>query len=300
MQLIGSLPGDFAASVLIVMHTSPDTPGTLPLLLGKHALPVAYAQDGDTLEHRRVYLAPPDQHLVLENGCVRVAHGPRENGFRPAVDPLFRSAATTHGSRVVGIVLSGGLDDGTSGLAIIKARGGIAIAQHPDDAEVVSMPLSAIRNVVVDHVVPVADMAPLLLRYAGEPAGGVATMKPESEKPDSAIRGENRLNEGRTKGPPSAFTCPECSGSLWELTPDGALRYECHVGHGYGPEALVEAKMAVLEPVLWTALRTLEENSALLRRMADRAASMSLDLIADGYRRKAVETDARPTRSGTC
>jgi two-component system chemotaxis response regulator CheB len=280
------------------MHTSPDTPGTPPLLLGKHALPVAYARDGQRPEHGRVYIAPPDQHLVLQNGCVRVGHGPRENGFRPAVDPLFRTAADVYGSRVVGIVLSGGLDDGTSGLAVIKARGGVAIAQHPDDAQVTSMPLSAIRNVAVDHVVPVSGMASLLLHYASTagPESGETTGTESHEEPrapDSAIRGEARLDARSGDGPPSVFTCPECGGSLWELTNGGPLRYACHVGHAYGSEALVDAKMAALEPVLWTALRTLEENGALLRRMADRAASMALDLIADGYRSKAAETDRK-------
>ena len=296
-DLIRALPSGLPASIALVIHTSPDTPGTLPTLLGKHGLRVDYAKDGDALEHGRVYIARPDHHLLVQDdGRLRVAHGPRENGFRPAIDPLFRTAAEVYGARVVGIVLSGGLGDGTTGLALVKRHGGIAIAQHPDDALVGSMPLNAIRNVAVDHVVRAAVMATLIVGYANEAGSayegkGSGVGNGHEREPDPAARGTDRLHDKTYDGPPSVFTCPECGGSLWERTNGEPLRYTCHVGHAYGPEALVETKLAGLEPVLWTALRALEENSALLRRLADRASGEKLTTIATSYVRKAEDIE---------
>jgi two-component system chemotaxis response regulator CheB len=154
--LISSLPPDLDAAIFIVWHMSPDIRGVLPQVINRHkTIMASHAIDNEPIVYNRIYVAPPDRHLVIENGFVRVTRGPKENRFRPAVDPLFRSAAYTYGPRVIGIVLSGALDDGTAGLWTIKSRGGIAIVQDPADAEVPSMPENAIKAVDVDYLVPV-------------------------------------------------------------------------------------------------------------------------------------------------
>jgi two-component system chemotaxis response regulator CheB len=226
---------------------------------------------------------------------MKVVHGPRENGFRPGVDPLFRTAAHCYGARVLGIVLSGALDDGTNGLALIKRHGGIAVVQTPEDAAVESMPLSAIRNVEVDHVVPAAAMAALVLRYAAEPPSKEKMAMPDrrSMPPDPAEGRMHGLAEGSMPGPPSGFVCPECSGALWELQDGAILRLACHVGHSYSMQALLNGKAAQLEPVLWTALRALEEQAAVLRRAAERADQQQLTSASNGYRAKADDTEKR-------
>jgi two-component system chemotaxis response regulator CheB len=295
MDLLGELPSSLPATFFVVIHTSPDTPGLLPTLLARRsALAVEYAVDGAPMAFGRVYVAPPDHHLILKNGSMAVTRGPRENGFRPAVDPLFRTAAACHGSRVVGVVLSGGLDDGTSGLAAIKERGGIAVVQHVEEALASGMPSSAIKNVAVDHVVPAAELAPVIARLVADGRTREEPVMPKAKSaPDPAERGTNGLKHDRQPGPPSAFTCPECGGALWEVTNGDLRRFACHVGHSYSPDALATSMAASLEAALWTALRALEENGAFLRRMQDRAADQGLGTIAEGYGAKARDVEAR-------
>lgn len=295
MQLLRSFPASTPASFFVVIHTSPDTPGMLATVLGNRTeLPVAYATDGTRVERGHVYVAPPDHHLLLRDGVMAVTRGPRENGFRPAVDPLFRTAAAAHRGRVIGVILSGGLDDGTRGLAAIKDAGGLAIVQQLDDVVASGMPASAIRNVAVDHVVPSANLAPLLARLIAEPPPVEdRVMSDEDRAPDRAERGLHALERGGYPGPPSAFTCPECGGALWELSNGKLTRFACHVGHSYTPDTLATGMAATLEAALWTALRALEENSAFLRRMEDRAAINGLDRIAEGYGTKAKDVEAR-------
>src|SRR3712207_6517545 len=170
--LVAGLPRDFPASVLVVMHTAPHPLGILPEILERAApLPASNARDWEQIKPGHIYVAPPDYHLLVERtGYIRITQGPRENRFRPAVDPLFRSAALAFGPRVVGVVLTGWLDDGTAGLYAVKQRGGAAVAQHPEDALAPSMPLSAIKHVEVDHILPLNEIAPLLVRLAGAPA----------------------------------------------------------------------------------------------------------------------------------
>jgi two-component system, chemotaxis family, protein-glutamate methylesterase/glutaminase len=295
IQIVRGLPSSLPAAVFVALHTSPETPGMLPRLLGNGStMSAAYAVDGEPIRHGHVFIAPPDHHLILEEGRVRIARGPRENGFRPAVDPLFRTAAEHYGRRVVGIVLSGGLDDGANGLGAVKRRGGVAIVQHLDEAFVRSMPLAAIRQVEVDHVVPAAEMIGIVVRLAEDGSQQErTTMTTTKKKPDRAVRGVKALVDGSLPGPPSGFTCPECGGALWELQDGEQLRFACHVGHAYSPETLLNGKAAMLEPVLWTALRALEENGAFLRRMADRARDQGLVNIAHGYSERAVDIERR-------
>lgn len=294
MELLGGLPAAIPASILVAIHTSPDTPGMLATVLANRTrLTVAYAVDGTRVERGRVYLAPPDHHLLLRNGSMAVTRGPRENGFRPAVDPLFRTAAA-HRERVIGVVLSGGLDDGTRGLAAIKAAGGLAVVQQLDEVFATGMPASAIRNVPVDYVVASSELAPLLTRLIGEaPVVEEPVMTEQDRAPDRAERGLHALAEDRYPGTPSPFTCPECGGALWELTNGNLTRFACHVGHSYTPDTLASGMAATLEAALWTALRALEENSAFLRRMEERATVNGLERIAQGYSAKAKDVEAR-------
>jgi two-component system chemotaxis response regulator CheB len=296
-QLMSDLPEDLPASVFVVVHTSPDSPGILPQILDRAGpLHAVQAEHGEPIRKGRIYVAPPDYHLLVEKDRVLVTRGPKENGFRPAVDPLFRTAARSFGSRVIGIVLTGGLDDGTIGLMHIKSVGGIAIAQDPVEAVFPSMPQSAIDNVDVDFVLPVAQMPALVRRLVTEPASQGATMaKPGNGRPDVAEAGKAVLLEEMASGPPTAYTCPECGGALWERKDGKVLRYQCHVGHSYTADILVAEKNEQLEAVLWSALRALEENADLRRRMARRAENgpPTIRQMGQKYEKQAKEAEDR-------
>jgi two-component system chemotaxis response regulator CheB len=288
--------------VFVVMHTSPSSPGILPRILDRSGpLPCDHANDGDTIRKGRIYVAPPDHHLILKRDRVRITHGPRENAFRPAVDPLFRTAARAFNSRVVGVVLSGGLDDGTEGLLRIKQCGGIAVVQDPTEAIFPGMPANAVRHVDVDHVVPLAQIPAILTQYAKSPIPkGAAVMSQadcpsgDPERRDITEIGNAALTVGNMSDvPPSGFTCPECGGALWELTEGGLMRYRCHVGHGYSGEGLAVEHARKLEAALWTALRALEENSAIRRRMAERSKRQKWEALAGEYERQAKDSEER-------
>ena len=303
IELIRGLPGDLPAAIFVVVHTSPMSPGVLPRILQRAGtLTASHASDGLPVRHGHIYVAPPDHHLLLHDGTIRIARGPKENGFRPAADPLFRTAARTCGARVVGVVLTGGLDDGTEGLALIKKYGGVAVVQDPNEATFASMPASAIANVDVDHVLPVAQISPLLERLASEPVPEESLVmarnngdegRQEAGQPDVAESGDASLLTKDLPGPPSGFTCPECAGALWELGTDKLLKFRCHVGHAYSAEGLVSEQTRALESALWTGLRALEENAALRRRMARRARTGKLAVIAADYERQAQDAEAR-------
>jgi two-component system chemotaxis response regulator CheB len=293
-QIVGELPASLPATVLIAIHTSPAAPSALPSLLDRHAaLPVAFAADGTVIEPGRVWVAPPGHHLLVADRRLIVTRGPRENGFRPAIDPLFRTAARGYGAQVIGIVLSGALDDGTQGLACIKEAGGVAIVQHPDDAACNGMPTSAIRNVAVDHIAAASDIAPLVTRLVEQVSAAEETSMPANDQPDPAVAGAHVLRDGSQSGPPTVFTCPECGGTLWERINGTLMSFTCHVGHTYAPEALESGMAITLESALWTAVRTLEENAAFYRRMHSRAAERGLSEIGASYATKARETTDR-------
>ncbi len=231
---------------------------------------------------------------MVKDGEILLSHGPKENGFRPAVDPLFRTAAPFFGNRVVGVVLSGGLDDGTDGLRIIKQFGGIAIAQDPEEALFPSMPASAIRSVKVDHIARIEEIAELLRKYAKEDVPEDAAMGADSsERPDIAEHGDKASRNPAALGPPSMLTCPDCGGALWEFTAGQQLRYRCHVGHMYTGDGLVEQKDIHLEQALWTAARAMEEAAALQLRMAEMAENGKWAQIAPRNREQAEQFRAR-------
>lgn len=269
LDIAGGLPAGFPAAVGIVLHVGAQ-PSILPeLLSARGPLPALHPADGEPLRPATIYVAPPDHHLAFTGDAVRVGRGPRENHARPAIDPLFRSAAVHWRERAIGVVLSGHLDDGTVGLQAIKQCGGHAVVQDPAEAVEPSMPRSALAWVGVDHCVPVAGIAPLLMELA-------ALQPPAGAGPGDLLRREQAMHEGRhaiehlaAAGEPSPLTCPDCGGGLWELRDRQPLRYRCHTGHAFTVRALASAQADAVEQALWTGIRALDEREMLLRRMAD-------------------------------
>ena len=290
--LVGELPADLPAAVFLVIHISAELPSALPSIIDRAgALPARHAVDGETIEQGRIYVAPPNCHMLLEHGHVRLTAGPRENRHRPALDPLFRSAASVYGSRVLGVVLSGGRDDGTAGLLAIKREGGIAVVQDPGSAICLGMPQSAIEHVAVDHIVEPQAMARLLVDLAGQPAQkahearGTMAEKSTTVEP---VAGEDRE---RQPGEPSTQTCPECHGKLWEGVENHLLEFRCGVGHAYTAEALAAHQAEQLEVALGIALRALEEHQALARRLARRASRSGRLHVAASFTERAVDAE---------
>lgn len=294
--LVSGLPRDFPGSVFVVMHTAPDSPGVLAQILDRWGpLPVRNAENRVRIRPGHVYVAPPDRHLLLEPGLMRVTHGPKENRFRPAVDPLFRSAAQTYGPRAVGVILTGGLDDGVSGLWAIKRLGGLAVVQDPEEAFIPSMPLSAIRQVEVDYTLPLAEIAPLLARLASKSVaeqGGY-------EVPDELNIEVGIAKEDRTRdtdifklGEPSVFTCPECHGTLLQLKENGRTRFRCHTGHAFSADSLLAEVTESVEASLWTSIRAIDESAMLMRHMAEHLRQADAG-TAEQFRRRAEEAERR-------
>ncbi|HWS55337.1 MAG TPA: chemotaxis protein CheB [Pyrinomonadaceae bacterium] len=303
-KLLGALPPDFPATVFVVQHLSPDVPSLLAQILERAtSLPVQTARDGERFRRGRVYVAPPDRHLMLGDGdLMRVTRGPKENRFRPAVDPLFRSAARAYGPRVVGVVLTGGLDDGTTGLLALKQRGGTAVVQDPADALVPSMPLSAVTHVKVDYCLPLAGIGPLLVRLATEAAEDGS--RPVSDELDIEVNialEDKALEAGVTElGEPSSYACPDCHGVLLRLKTEGLIRFRCHTGHAYTADSLLAGVSEGVEDSLWNTIRALEEGEMLLRHLAGHmtegpqngAAEAMLTQAADLRRRAALVRQA--------
>jgi two-component system, chemotaxis family, protein-glutamate methylesterase/glutaminase len=295
--LLGGIPADFRGSVFIVMHTSADSPALLADILD-HATPlvVRYASDGERIEPGRVYVAPPDHHLLIEPGRVKTSRGPKENRFRPAVDPLFRSAAQVYGPRAVGVILTGGLDDGTSGLWTIKQLGGTAVVQEPREAIAPSMPQSALQNVHVDLRLPVAQIGPELARLAtmhADDVEGVAPMK-SLEVEVSIAKADHALDSGvMSLGDPSAFACPECHGVLLEIAEANRMRYRCHTGHSYTFDALLADIDENVEDSLWNTIRALEERVMLMRHMAKHVRDADAGATSAEFNARAEATQRR-------
>lgn len=266
-ELVSGLPRDLPAAVFIVIHVAPFGTSAMPAILSRSGpLPAVHPQDDELITPGKVYVAPPDHHLIIEPDRVRISRGPTENGYRPAVDVLFRSAAQVYGPRTVGVVLTGNLDDGTAGLALIKKYGGTAVVQDPEEADYPGMPRSAIASVDVDHVLPIAGIAPLLADLAHQE---VKEPEPPPEEEDTMeIKRELERGEDREgKGDPSGLTCPECGGTLFEREKAEVVHFRCRTGHAYSPESLLAKQSESLEATLWAAVRALEENAALARRM---------------------------------
>jgi two-component system chemotaxis response regulator CheB len=290
-DLAASLPGDLPAAVFVVLHLPATGTSALPEILRRHGpLPAAHVKDGEPIQPGRVYVAPPDHHVLLRTGHVHLARGPRENGHRPAIDPLFRSAAREYATRVIGLVLSGALDDGTAGLLAIKSRGGIAVVQDPADALYPGMPGNALEHVQVDHVAAAASMGRLLARLIADVTEPPANPAPSDMQVEVEMEGLSlEAFEGNHPGRPSGFSCPDCNGVLWQIQDGGLERYRCRVGHAWSPESLLTQQSEALEAALWVALRSLEERAALARRLAEPARGRGYTITATRFEEQAAE-----------
>jgi two-component system, chemotaxis family, protein-glutamate methylesterase/glutaminase len=286
--LVGELPADLEAAVFVVLHLPASGTSVLPAILQRRGrLPAAHAVDDEPIEHGRIYVAPPDHHLLLQSDGVRVVRGPHENGYRPAIDPLFRSAARNFESRVIGVVLSGVLDDGTAGLAMIKQAGGRTLAQDPAEALYPMMPSSAIEFVDPDRVLDARKLATAIADFTTE---AVPMMTQNSDDPileEPFLKVDRGSSERPQPGDPSGYTCPACGGGLWEADEGGIARFRCRTGHGFSPETLLAEQSHVVERGLWSALRALEERAAMSRRMAARFRTRGRRLTAERFERQA-------------
>ena len=287
--LVGGLPADFPAAVFVVLHVPPYAESRLPEILRRSGpLPVAHAVDGEPIAGGRVYVAPPDRHLLVRRGRVELSRGPRENRSRPAVDPLFRTAARAYGPRTVGVVLSGALYDGSAGLLAVKSRGGLAIVQDPEQAATDGMPRSALRLTPVDHVVPAEAIGPLLDLLIRDPApessdhpNGAREMADPNEHMSGVISDIiDHQADGVRADDVTIYTCPDCGGALFQEEAP-VIRFRCHVGHAYAPEVLLGAKTEELEAALWTCVRMLTEKATLTRQVARRSEQLGSARVAD-------------------
>jgi two-component system, chemotaxis family, protein-glutamate methylesterase/glutaminase len=290
VKLVGGLTDELEAAVVVVLHLPATGTSVLPEILRRSGtLPVVPAGDDQPLEANCIAVAPPDHHVLVVDGRLVLDHGPRENGCRPAADPLFRSAARSRDSGVIGVVLSGSLDDGVSGLRAIKEAGGIAVVQDPKDALTPGMPSMALAHVPVDHVVPADAIAPLLLRLSRQLRGNPIPMA-ETSHPNPV--GEQQ-RPSDMPGEPTPLTCPECGGVMWELADGELTRFRCHVGHSFSAESMLELQSDSVETALWTALRVLEERADLLRRLARRERKRGHEFSAKGFDRRARKVSER-------
>jgi two-component system chemotaxis response regulator CheB len=296
--VVGGLPADLDAALFVVQHVSPEHRSLLPEILSDIGmLPAIHPRNGETISKRLIYIAPPDRHMLLERDRVRVVRGPQENRFRPAVDTLFRSAARTYGPRVIGVVLTGYLDDGTVGLQAIKRRGGITVVQDPDEAEYPSMPASALRYATIDYCVPLADLPLLMTRLVKEPAPAEQTIEVPKELEIETNIIEQQMNTQQliasieAIGTRTYFTCPTCNGSLWQIGNDEPLRFRCHIGHSFTVNALMADQTRSLENALSSAVRLMEEKVMISRRMAERRRAMNLMEAAEPYEQYAAHLE---------
>lgn len=269
-ELVHGLPSDYPGTIFVVLHTGPGS--ILAEVLDRAGkIKAVTAQDNHPYAANRIYIAPPNRHLLIHDGVMKLDAGPRENGARPSIDPLFRSAARQFRSRVVGVILTGTLDDGSAGLFAVKARGGVAIVQDPAEALAPEMPLNAMRNVTPDHCVPVGKIAPLLVQLAsGDAGGGDVSSGAMNEEIKELVDPPELL----TTPPPNerqiALVCPECGGALYEQKEGNLAHFICHVGHSFSAESLSEAHKEALERALWGAVRSLNERVMLHQQFARR------------------------------
>lgn len=272
-KIIPKLPPDLHAAVFLIMHMGSESPGRLPAILSRHSdIEVVEVSDNAAIEAGRVYVAAPDQHLTFFDSKMCVHRGPKENRHRPSIDTAFRSAAKNFGDRVIAVVLSGLLDDGSCGISLVQKFGGTAIVQDPEDALYPSMPRSAMETVHPDYVAPADAIPELLSKLAETPVSDKKLPRTQKLEPDA-----------KKDGKPSEFTCPECHGTLWEAAESNGTNFECRIGHRYSARSLMADSDGALENALWVALRNLEESAALSQRLADRVRERGLKKSAQQY-----------------
>ncbi|MBV8479089.1 MAG: chemotaxis protein CheB [Actinobacteria bacterium] len=294
-EVLGALPADLQAAVLVVLHVSP-TGSRLPEILNRSGrLHASHATSGEPLVAGRIYVAPPDHHLLVEDSHCVVARGPRENNMRPAIDPLFRSAARAYGPRVVGVVLSGSRDDGAVGAAAIARRGGCVIVQDPDEADFPGMPASAIARDHPDRVEPTASVAGAIVAAVENLSKEVPVSENERDEmaheTSYAELDRDTVERSYPPGEPSRFSCPSCGGVLWEVD-DGLHRFRCRVGHAFTAEGVLDEEAEQIDNALWAAFRALQERADLSGRTARRSRERGSPAVAgrfDAYAREALD-----------
>jgi two-component system chemotaxis response regulator CheB len=296
--LVSALPANLRAAVFIVLHIPADSPSLLPEILARESqLPVEHPTSGERIRPGRIYVAPPDHHLLIEGEYVKLVHGPKENLHRPSIDTLFRSAARWCGPRVIGVVLTGARDDGTVGMSAIKKRGGIAIVQDPSEAMFPSMPLNVLQQVQVDYSIRLHEIAPLLGRLSREEAGEEGSypvpeeIEIEAQIAEQEMGGGDLIASVERLGKISKLTCPDCHGALWEINDEHILRFRCHVGHAFSAESLSDGQSQMLEVALWSAVRALEEKMILAKRIVERARKANHTRAATMFERRAQEAE---------
>lgn len=295
-QIVAALPADFEASIFVVLHIAPYSPSYLPgILTATSRLKAVHPTDGEIVKPGHIYVAPPDHHMLVEHDQVIVKRGPKENRFRPSIDALFRSAAYTYGPRVIGVILTGMLDDGTSGMWSVKRLGGISIVQEPFEAAYPSMPENVLTHVDVDYRLPIEDITPLLCALIRESVPDSPTLAP-----DELERLETEVNIAAQDiafdmgildmGELTPLTCPECNGALISIKEGKLIRYRCHTGHAYTASSLLAETTKVVEESFWKAIRSLEETVILLEQSGRHFAEGGNEEAADQFFEKARKT----------
>ena len=302
-ELVAALPADFKGSIFIVMHVSPHSPSYLPNILESAGrLKAVHPKDGELVQHGCIYIAPPDHHLLVEYDQVLVKRGPKENRFRPSIDALFRSAAYTYGQRVIGVVLTGMLDDGTSGMWSINRLEGVTIVQEPEEATYPSMPDSVLRFVDVDYRLPLADIAPLLVSLSNETVADKPHLQPaEQERMETEVNiaaQDSAFEMGILgMGDLTPLTCPECNGALISIKEGKLVRYRCHTGHAFTASSLLAETTKVVEESFWKAVRSLEETVILLEESGKHFSEGGNDVAAKQFLDMARETRERALKT---
>jgi two-component system, chemotaxis family, protein-glutamate methylesterase/glutaminase len=294
-RVIERLPAEFGAAVFVILHLPAGVRSMLPSILERAGrLPATHAQNGAAIRRGHIYVGPPGFHLTVEDGRMRVTRGAREHGLRPAIDPLFRSAALVYGPRTIGVVLSGLLDDGTIGLREIKRAGGVAVVQEPTETPWPSMPESALAHVDVDYTLQAAHIGDLLETLVA--SNDAAAVGPALDA-DTLEREVKELtmheDERDHPGDPSPYSCPDCGGVLWELQDGEMMRFRCRVGHAYTSDSLTTEQSVAVEHALWSALRALEEQAAVRRRIAERMRRIGQDTSAEKSDERIREIEAQ-------
>jgi two-component system chemotaxis response regulator CheB len=294
VKVVRGLPPGLPASLFVVCHFPPGGRSVLPELLSRSGQLLArHAQEGEPTYPGHIYVAPPDHHLILTPGHLRLSHGPRENRLRPSIDVLFRSAARVYGPRVVGVLLSGSHHDGVAGLLAVRAGGGIAVLQDPLDAEMGALPQSAEAVAGADYVEPAERLAALLVELVHRPAAGRGAIMPDplDKLPEVVAADQRAQADDEKRGQISVFTCPECGGTLWQADEKGTLRFRCHVGHAYQAEALLDGQSEALEAAMWTAVRIFRDKGVLARQVAARERGRGNDDAARRFEEQAEQDE---------
>jgi two-component system chemotaxis response regulator CheB len=301
-DLVGAISPDMDVAVFAVLHMSSNSSGEIVLhhLQQRTSLTCRVATDGMQIAGGHLYLAPPDHHMMIKDGSIRVHNGPRENRWRPSIDVLFRSAAACCDSHVIGIILSGLMDDGTSGMSAIKRSGGICIVQEPKEAEYPDMPNSVLNSVDVDYQVPVSDMGYVISDVLSKQINAMLPI-PEDVKIEAEITEKmvSNIEQLEQIGSHTNFTCPDCGGHLWKISQDGVHRYRCYTGHVYTERVLNEKQSEGLEESLWVSIRILEERRNLLAIMAGHEKEAGQEAASLETKKRSEEVDIHIERLKT-